>query len=358
MLFNIFNNKVIESNFDSIFSNEFYNKIEQVRDEFKFPSLQVSIILNDSHFSCSTGFSNIEKKKKANINSVYYLGSVSKVFVKGILLKLLQDNKISLDDSISKYINLSPHGKDVTLKHLLHHKSGLYDPLGAEVNRSKIFDLGKRWTIDEILSEVRNNESYFEAGTNYRYTNIDYILLGKVAEVVSKMEFSRLLREYYLSPLKLDKIYYSVVEKLPKSLALGYDAYDYKPRNGDEMVNIQQCPIFLPTTCFMSGALVGNSLNVCEFFHELFEGIILSDKSKRTARLFFGTKQFGEIIFREQTGYIPGYKSFCGYSSSHKLSVTFLANYTDGHLIYDAVEQILDFFVNFETIRPLIRNNR
>lgn len=347
-----FKSKVRESDFERDFTNELYNKIDQVREELGFPSLQVSIIYNDKKFNCSSGLSNIEKKKNSTLNSVYYLGCVSKVFVKGVILRLVQDGEIALDDSITKYINLTPYGQDVTLKDLLHHKSGLFDPI--ETNRDKVIHLGERWTIDEILNEVRNNEPYFEAGKKYNYSHVDYILLGLVAEKVSNKGFSELLNEYFFKPLKINNIFYPVKEKLPKLLAAGYDTYEYKPKNGDMMANIQHYPIFIPTL-FMSGSLVGNSLNVSKFLHGLFVGNILNDESKRTARLFFGIKQFSGVVFREQVGYIPGYKSFCGYSPSYNLTVTILTNYSDGQLIYDATEKIIDFFLNSKVVKPLVQ---
>lgn len=347
----LFLKKRVKSNFASVFSKELYKKVEQTRTEFCLPSLQFSIILKDKHFTCSTGFANIEKKTKASVKTVYYLGSVSKIFVKAMLIKLMQEEKLTLDDVISKYIVLYPYGEDITLKHLLHHKSGLYDPIGEEENKEALFEMGKKWTIEEMINEIRSHDMYFPAGSDYKYTNVDYILLGIVVEKVLGKSFSQALRDDFLNTLKLNNIFYSVEEALPKTLALGYDKHHYKKIFGQEIVNIQECPIYLPTTCFMSGTMVGNSLSVCTFIHELFEGALLNEKSKRVARLFFGTKQLAGIVFREQTGYLPGYKSFCGYSSSYNLSVAFLSNYTDERLIYEAAEKILEFLMESDYIK-------
>lgn len=270
MLKKRFISKVIESDLEKSFANELYNKVEEVREELGFPSLQLSIIYNDKHFNCSSGLSNIDKKKKSSVDSVYFLGCVSKIFVKGVILKLVQDGEIDLDDSVTKYINLAPYGQDVTLKDLLHHKSGLYDPI--ETNRDEVVHSGKRWAVEEIINEIRNNEPYFEAGKKYNYSHVDYILLGLVAEKVSNKRFSDLLKEYFLKPLKLNNIFYPVEEKLPKLLSIGYDNYDYKPKNGNKMENIRNQPIFIPTL-FMSGSLVGNSCNVSKFLHGLFVGL-------------------------------------------------------------------------------------
>lgn len=353
MILNIFKKSVIKSDFDSHFSNELHNKIQQIKNELDYPSLQISFIIKNKKFNCSTGFANVEKKKKARLNSVYYLGSVSKIYVKAIILRLIQDNAIALDDTITKYIDISPFGSEVTLKHLLHHRSGLYDPIGEELNKYKVMHLGKRWTIDEILNEVRNTNPSFTPGSSYHYSNVDYILLGIAAEKVTNKTFSHLLKEYFLSPLKLTNTYYSVDEKLPKVLTVGYDTYHYKSENENKLVNVQERPLYLPTSSFMSGAFVASSADVCEFMHNLFEGSVLNEESKRSARLFFGTKQFSGVTFREQTGYMPGYKSFCGYSASLGFTFVTLSNISDQDLIYNAVEKIVEFLVNSEIVMPI-----
>lgn len=81
--------RIMESNFDEQVSRELFKCIEHARIEFKIPSLQILITLNkNSKFNCSTGFSNVEKQCKATIENIYYLGSLSKMYVQAIILKL------------------------------------------------------------------------------------------------------------------------------------------------------------------------------------------------------------------------------------------------------------------------------
>lgn len=90
MINNIFKHNYIKSNLDYNLSNELFDKIEHVRMKLGYPSLQVSLQINkNSKFSCCTGFADEGKKRKANLKSVYYLGSVSKIYVKGVILKLV-----------------------------------------------------------------------------------------------------------------------------------------------------------------------------------------------------------------------------------------------------------------------------
>lgn len=86
--------------------------------------------------------------------------------------------------------------------------------------------------------------------------------------------------------------------------------------------------------------------------YNLFEGSILNDKTRRISRLFFGTKQFSGLTFREQTGYMPGYKTFCGYSPSQNFCITTLSNISDEHLLYEAVDEIVNFLFSFGILKP------
>lgn len=353
MVINLFKQRIIESNLDSLTSRELYNKIEQTRVGLGYPSLQVSVIIDgDRKFNCSTGYAHVEKKKKANVNTLYYLASGSKIYIKGLILKLVQEGLIGLDDFISKYMDISPYGSDITLKQLLHHSSGLYDVTVTEAYKTSTLFFGKRWTEHEIINEVRNKAPYFLPGSEHRYSHTGYILLGKAAEKVTNKSYVQLIHEYFLKPLKIKNTYYSINEYSPKGLSSGYDTYHYKSQYNGQIVNLNQCPVFLPSCAgFMSGGIIANSSDFNEVMYNLFEGNLLDEKHKRLLRLFFGTKQFSGITLREQSGYLPGYKSFSGYSASRKFGIAALSNISDDYMLDLAVEQIMNHLINLELIQ-------
>ncbi|MBB6678792.1 serine hydrolase domain-containing protein [Cohnella lubricantis] len=344
--------KVMQTDWDKQVSTQLYNKVENERKKRNYPSLQVSIQIKDKFFHCITGLSKRKLRSRATLDSLYYLGSVSKIFVKGVILKLIQDGKMTLDDSIRSYVDLPPFANDVLIKHLLHHSSGLFDPLDTDLAFPDLIQ-GKKWTMQEVIQSVRTSTPLFEPGSERSYSNSGYVLLGKAAEVVGKCPFSQLLNELILEPLHLTHTHCPFEnDSMPaRRLSAGYDSHFYCIEGNGKIVSLSKYPISLSGSGLMSGSIVSNSSDLCVFMHNLFEGSLFDDKTKRLSRLFFGTKNLNGVVFREQVGYLPGYKSFVGHSSDHNLSIAALANISDRNLLDDAVGNIVEELLHLELIQ-------
>ena len=142
-------------------AEEIIDVVQQLRLELDVPSIQVSIVSKDyGKFDYVSGYVSLEEEKLATLNTVYYLGSITKIYMQAIILKLVQDNNISLDDSISKYLKELTNHKEVTIKHLLNHTSGLYDPLLNKVHLFKLDFLGEKSTTDDILKKVKEKNVF------------------------------------------------------------------------------------------------------------------------------------------------------------------------------------------------------
>ncbi|WJQ83543.1 serine hydrolase domain-containing protein [Brevibacillus brevis] len=316
----------IKSTLKKDVTNEIVDAVNQLRAEFDVPSIQVSLVLKENaEFHFISGYANLESKKRATLNTVYYLGSITKIYVQAIILKLVQDKLISLNDSASKDINISSDNKGVTIKHLLNHTSGLYDPLLNKFHLFKLYFLGKKSTPDELVNKVRKNKPYFAPGENRKYSNTGYVLLGLLAEKVTNKSFSNILKEFFLDNYNLTNTFYSAQDKLPHDLATGYDLDKY---HLGKKANIDQFPLFLPTLSFTSGGIVSNASDVSRFLYNIFNTDVLDDQSKRKLRLFFSVKNESGVVLRTNIGHMCGYNHFSGYSHSKKVSIVVLTNLT------------------------------
>lgn len=322
------NKIVLRTTFQDDVAKKIIHAVLQKREEFDVPSIQISILSKDhGNFNYVCGDANIETNSFASLDTVYYLGSISKIYVQAVILKLVQDDLISLDHSVSKYINISSH-ENVTIKHLLDHTSGLYDPLLNKLHLSKLYFFGKKSTTDEILRKVREKKPYFAPGEERKYSNSGYVLLGLIAEQVKNKSFSNILKEYFLDNYNLSNTFYSAQDNLPNRLATGYDLDKYHLKKGLK-ANIDQFPLFLPTLSFTSGGIVSNALDVSMFLYKVFNTDSLTDISKRKLRLFFSLKKYRNEVFRVNIGHMCGYNNFSGYSNSKKVSIVVLTNLTD-----------------------------
>ncbi|ASN69131.1 putative D-ala-D-ala carboxypeptidase [uncultured Caudovirales phage] len=317
--------KNLESTFQKNVSDELFLMIENLMKELKIPSIQVSIYTKEKgYFNCTSGYSNTENKTKANNNNVYHLASITKIYTQAVILKLLQDKVLNLDDSVSKYIDISPNGDKVTIKDLLFYTSGLHDPIKSVY---KMLYFGKKWDYEKILSEIKRNKPYFEAGARREYSSVGHILLGIIAENVTNKPFKILLNELFLEKYGLDSTFYPFQEELPiGTLATGYDKDFYQLGKVNMTANVDKFPINLQTIGLSSGGMVSNAKDVAKFLFNLYETDILNNDSKRKFRLILSTKKYNEVNIRMHEGHIAGYNNFCGYSDTRKFSVSILTN--------------------------------
>lgn len=138
------------------------------------------------------GFANLDYALPNGPEMVYYVGSVSKQFTAAAIALLAQEGRISLDDDVRKYIpELPAYGRTMTVRHLVHHTSGLRDIYTlmslAGIRMEDVFPDERALTL--ITSQKELN---FLPGDDYLYSNTGYWLLGQIIERVTGSS----LREY------------------------------------------------------------------------------------------------------------------------------------------------------------------
>ena len=136
-------------------------------------------------YSGAVGVANIETMRALHTDDVFQIGSVTKTFTAAAILKLSEKNKLSLQDTLGKFIpDINPEYKYLTIDRVLSHTSGLPDYLG-DPSVSKVYD--KYASIDQVIQSISKQPLNFEPGQKYSYSNLGYVLLGKVIEVSSGM---------------------------------------------------------------------------------------------------------------------------------------------------------------------------
>lgn len=143
--------------------------------------------------------------KKTNVinpsNAKYRIGSISKMLTAIITYKLIDNGKLSLIDTLSRFFPDIPNAKNITIKHLLNHTSGLGDFVVKQ--DTLIYWLTKPVDRKEIYQEIKRQHVYFQPGADCRYSNTGYFLLARILEKVSGKTYSELLNEYITKPLNL-----------------------------------------------------------------------------------------------------------------------------------------------------------
>jgi len=149
------------------------------------------------------GMANLEHQIPNSPTTVFRIASTSKQFTAACILMLEKDKKLSLDDKLKKFYPAFPdYANDITIRHLLHHTSGLRDYLMLS------YLAGMRdedyYTNQELMTWLENQQGLnFTPGEQFNYSNSGYWLLGQIVEQVSGMSLAKYAHEHLFVPLNM-----------------------------------------------------------------------------------------------------------------------------------------------------------
>jgi CubicO group peptidase (beta-lactamase class C family) len=144
------------------------------------------------------GFSNVELQVPVKPATVFQSGSVGKQFAATAVMMLVEEGKIGLDDSITKYFPDAPAAwKPVTVRHLLSHTGGFTD-------YPRDFDYRKDYTESDLLKIVYKIPLAFAAGTKWSYSNLGYLTLGILIHRVTGSFYGDVLQARIFRPLGMN----------------------------------------------------------------------------------------------------------------------------------------------------------
>ena len=143
-------------------------------------------------------------------------GAVAFAYITGLLLQMADENKVALDDKISKWFPDLPHADRITLKMLANMTSGYADyVLDEDMIADNYDDPFRIWTPHELIAFGVFKPLLFEPGTNWSYSHTGYVILGQVLERVSGKPLAELMQEKIFTPLKLDNTKSSITAEIP-----------------------------------------------------------------------------------------------------------------------------------------------
>ena len=183
-------------------------------------------VIKDGEFLYKRGYgmADLERGLAISTESIFDIGSTGKQFTATIIAILVNQKLLNLDDSIRKHIPEMPAYADhITIRHLIHHTSGLRDYLTLLELRGLPMEniYAEDFLLDLI---VRQKGLNFKPGSEYLYSNSGYFLLGTIAQRVTGKHITELFKEHILDPLGMknttfNKDYHPIV----KNRAMSYD---------------------------------------------------------------------------------------------------------------------------------------
>ncbi len=150
-----------------------------------------------------------DKNSLPTANSIYEIGSISKIFTSILLADLVEKNIISLDDSIAKFlpdsVRANPFIQKITFKQLANHTSGL-PRLPSNLDKTIGFDINnpyKNYTRKELYQLLKGIELQNEPGDNYEYSNLGFGLLTDIISTITHKSYSQSVKDLISTPLGL-----------------------------------------------------------------------------------------------------------------------------------------------------------
>ena len=158
-------------------------------------------------FEKAFGTANLELNVPMKTEMIFRIGSMTKQYTAIAILQLLEQGKISLKDSIQKFIrDFPPKGYTITIENLLTHTSGIigYDVLDFKIPNTIRIDFDTKQIIDSLAKRPLD----FAPSSRYNYSNSNYLLLGYIIEQVSGKTYEDYLRENIFNPVGLSNTFY------------------------------------------------------------------------------------------------------------------------------------------------------
>lgn len=171
------------------------------------------------------GFADLEKKTPVTVETKFRIGSISKQFTAAALLRLADEGKLSLDDTLEKYFPDFPGASGITLHQLLTHTSGIHSYTSKPEFLARV---ATPIAPDDLIAFFRDDPPDFAPGKRFLYNNSGYFLAGEIAAKVSGRPLGTLLREAFFEPLGMKDTGIFENATPPAGMAHGYSVTDGK----------------------------------------------------------------------------------------------------------------------------------
>jgi len=193
---------------------------EQVLEQTGVPSASIAIVQNGKLvYTHAYGKARLQPAVAATPAMRYSIGSISKQFTVAAILLLQEDGKLSIDDAVGKYIPDLTRGDQITIRQLLSHTSGYQDYWPEDYVMST---MKPAVTAQQIMDTWGKKALDFEPGTQWQYSNTNFVIAGAIVEKVSGEPYFKFLTERIFNRLGMTSIWNSDQTKLTEADATPY----------------------------------------------------------------------------------------------------------------------------------------
>lgn len=256
-------------------ADETYTAFNKIVSDNSYNGMIYMKIGNDFEYLSSTGSSDSAGHARNSLNTCFYTGSVTKQFTAAAVLRLAEEDKLSLDDTLDRFLPKYEKGKSITVENLLRMTSGVKNYIVPDEAKSDDYHLTTE--LDEIITAdgsyqenkkavlnwIQRQDLTFEPGERFEYSDSNYFLLGEVIAKASGKSYYDYIKESFLNPLGMGSTGFTADDHLAES-------YD-----GDA----QSSKLCFEGVGYASFGMISNISDTLKWTDALLNGEVLSRES-------------------------------------------------------------------------------
>lgn len=264
------------------------------------------------------GLANFTLNKKNTPKSIFQIYSITKTFTSSVILKLVEENKLSLSDHLSKFYPNYPQGDSITIEHLLTHTSGIYDYTRGNNMPDQ--------TEKSFVEFEKTKPLDFKPGTNWNYSNSNYYFLGFIIQKITGLSYEKAVAEYIFNPLRMTQSGFAFKNLNSENKAIGYEVFT--------AINKKESMVYEPPGPFAAGGIYSTIEDLYKYYNGLKSFKILKKETLEKAYTpyqgYYGYGWMVNTMFNKKTighsGWGAGFTSQFIQIDEDKACIIILSN--------------------------------
>lgn len=321
--------------FTSEVKQEIERLVDQTMSDNDIPGVIVGVwVPGEGEFMLTKGEADVETGQDIRLADKVRIGSNTKPFVITVLLQLVDDGKVSLDDTVDKFdfgVEI-PNGENITVRELCNMTSGLFNYTTDETYQELIdADPLRKWTRQELVEFAVSNDPYFPPGEGFEYSNTNTILIGMIIEQITGNDLIGEIQRRILEPLKLDNTIFPTTPEMTGEHSHGYMFIE------EEGKLLDVTDLIDPSATWAAGAMISNLYDLKTWAKALATGELISESTQKERLTWvdgtiedldvkYGLGIFSIDGFIDHAGELPGYSTAPFYNPDKDATIVVLLN--------------------------------
>jgi CubicO group peptidase (beta-lactamase class C family) len=326
------------------------------------PSASVAVIQGgELVYQCAYGMARVEPPLPARPEMRYSIGSISKQFTAAAILLLAEQGKLSLDDPVSRFLPNLSRANEVTIRQLLSHTSGYQDYWPQDYVPPFML---KPASADDIMDRWARKPLDFDPGTQWQYSNTNFVIAGVIVEKASGTPFFKFIQQKLFAPLHMNSVMDIDQDRLGETDATGYMRYALGPP--------RVAPKEAKGWLFAAGELAMTSEDLAKWDIGLMNGSLLKPESYRqlvsqvclknglctTYGLGIGVREFAGHRMWTHGGEVSGFTAHNAVFPDDKAAVIVFINQDSGAASSTIGRAIASLLFNKQKQSPSLARDR